>query len=397
MLLAERSGGGTRRHPGGITFDHMSSSEPVGFADMNGATDQEREGVSSAGSELSARERQVLDAIVRTYVDTAEPAGSRTVSRRFELGVSAATVRNTMSDLEDRGYLSHPHASAGRVPTDLAYRFFVDQMIRPATLSDLERSAVERELDPLSASASAVERLVRRATRALSVLSAELGLAITPCLSEAVLEKLDLIHVSSEKVLMVATLGGGIARTVYVDLPGNVPHDTLANVAAALNERLAGLSLEQIQGSLPDRLRDARTDDAPAEELINIFMQAGAELLDPAVMDGPDVHLGRTSVLAAQPEFQEGQRLKNLIELTERRELLASVLGSREHPGGLQITIGGEHGSQALTDFTLVTAEYRVGSLKGVIGVIGPTRMPYEKVIAIVDYTSTLVNRILAS
>jgi heat-inducible transcriptional repressor len=114
-------------------------------------------------------------------------------------------------------------------------------------------------------------------------------------------------------------------------------------------------------------------------------------------MDGPDVHLGRTSVLAAQPEFQEAQRLKDLIELTERRELLASVLGSREHPGGLQITIGGEHGSQALTDFTLVTAEYRVGNLKGVIGVIGPTRMPYEKVIAIVDYTSSLVNRILAS
>ena len=364
---------------------------------MNGANDQERRDGSSVGSELSARERQVLDAVVRTYVDTAEPAGSRTVSRKFELGVSAATVRNTMSDLEDRGYLSHPHASAGRIPTDLAYRFFVDQMIRPAPLSDLERTVLVRELDPVSASASAVERLVRRATRALSVLSSELGLAIAPRLREAVLEKLDLIHVSSEKVLMVATLGGGIARTVYVDLPGDVPQDTLTNVAAALNERLAGLSLEQIQGSLPDRLRDARTDDAPADELINIFMQAGAELLDPAAMDGPDVHLGRTSVLAAQPEFQEGQRLKNLIELTESRELLASVLGSREHPGGLQITIGGEHGSQALTDFTLVTAEYRVGSLKGVIGVIGPTRMPYEKVIAIVDYTSTLVNRILAS
>ena len=98
---------------------------------MTGANDQERTDGSSVGSELSARERQVLDAVVRTYVDTAEPAGSRTVSRKFDLGVSAATVRNTMSDLEDRGYLSHPHASAGRVPTDLAYRFFVDRMIRP--------------------------------------------------------------------------------------------------------------------------------------------------------------------------------------------------------------------------------------------------------------------------
>ena len=362
---------------------------------MNGARDQIPEDRAEPAPELSERERQVLDAVVRIYVDTAEPAGSRTVSRKFELGVSPATVRNTMSDLENKGYLFHPHASAGRIPTDRAYRFFVDEMIRPATLSEIERDALTRELD--AAGSSAVERLVRRATRALSVLSAELGVAIAPRLRDAVLEKLDLIRMSSEKVLMVATLGGGMARTVYVDLPGDVPQDILVTVAMVLNERLAGLAIEAISRSLPERLRDGRTDEPAGDELMNIFMQASAELLDPAVLEGPDIHLGQTSVLAAQPEFHAGERLKGLIELTERRELLAAVLGSREHPGGLQITIGGEHGAQALSDFTLVTAEYRVGSLKGVIGVIGPTRMPYEKVIAIVDYTSSLVNRILAS
>lgn len=362
---------------------------------MASARDQEGKDRDGAAPELSERERRVLDAVVRTYVDTAEPAGSRTVSRKYELGVSPATVRNTMSDLEDKGYLFHPHASAGRVPTDRAYRFFVDQMIRPAKLTELEREALSRELD--ASGSSAVERLVRRATRALSVLSAELGVGIAPRLSEAVLEKLDLIRVSSDKVLMVATLGGGLARTVYVDLPGDVPQDTLLTVAMVMNERLAGLTLEQIRTSLPERLRDTRTDEPGADELINIFMQAGAELLNPALADSADVHLGQTSVLAAQPEFQAGERLKGLIELTERRDLLASVLGSREHASGLQITIGGEHGAAALSGFTLVTAEYRVGSLKGVIGVIGPTRMPYEKVIAIVDYTSTLVNSILAS
>lgn len=363
-------------------------------ADMSGAPDEQGKDTEVPDPELSDRERRVLDAVVRTYVDTAEPAGSRTVSRRFGLGVSPATVRNTMSDLEDKGYLYHPHASAGRVPTDRAYRFFVDQMIRPATLSERERETLTRELDPTGS--SAVERLVRRAARALSVLSAELGLAIAPRLREAVLEKLDLIRVSSDKVLLVATLGGGLARTVYVDLPGDVPQDTLLTVALVMNERLAGLSLGEIRRSLPDRLRDARTDEPAAEELLNIFMQSSAELFDPTLGESADVHLGQTSVLAAQPEFQEGERLKELIELTERRDLLASVLGSREHASGLQITIGGEHGAQALSDFTLVTAEYRVGSLKGVIGVIGPTRMPYEKVIAIVDYTSSLVNRILA-
>ena len=363
---------------------------------MAGAPEREEKDLGAAAPDLSERERQVLDAVVRAYIETAEPAGSRTVSRRYELGVSPATVRNTMSDLEDKGYLFHPHTSAGRIPTDRAYRFFVDQMIRPATLSDLERETLSRELD--QSGSSAVERLVRRATRALSVLSAELGLGIAPRLREAVLEKLDLIRVSSEKVLMVATLGGGLARTVYVDLPGDVPQDTLLTVAMVMNERLAGLSLEQIRTSLPERLRDTRTGDEPgADELMNIFMQAGAELFDPALADSSDVHLGQTSVLAAQPEFQAGDRLKGLIELTERRDLLASVLLSREHAHGLQITIGGEHGPAALSDFTLVTAEYRVGSLKGVIGVIGPTRMPYEKVIAIVDYTSSLVNSILGT
>ena len=342
---------------------------------------------------LSSRERQVLEAVVRTYVDTAEPAGSRTVSKRHELGVSPATVRNTMSDLEDKGYLFHPHTSAGRIPTDLAYRYFVDQVIRPAALSEAERERIQQELE--GNGSSAVERMVRRATRALSLLSYELGLAVVPRLDDAVLEKLDLIQVSAEKVLLVATIRSGLIRTIYVDLPGEVPPDTLVTLAMLLNERLAGLTLQELQSSLPDRLRDAVPGDDPTGELLNIFLQSGAEVRDWPGGDEGHVHLGQTSILAAQPEFTSGERLKGLIELTERRDLLASALGSREHGGGLKITIGGEHRSEILTDFTLVTAEYRAGGLKGVIGVIGPTRMPYEKVIAIVDYTSRMVSDLL--
>lgn len=344
--------------------------------------------------DLTEREREVLEAVVRTYVDTAEPAGSRTVSKRHGLGVSPATVRNTMSDLEDKGYLFHPHTSAGRIPTDMAYRFFVDQVIRPTDLSDAERERLQQELE--GSGHSAVERMVRRATRALSVLSYELGLAVAPRLEDAVLEKLDLIQVSVDKVLLVATIRSGFVRTVYVDLPGEVPSDTLVTLTMLLNERLAGLTLSELRASLPDRLRDAAPGDDPAGELLNIFMQSGAELFDWSGSDAGHVHLGQTSVLAAQPEFTSGERLKSLIELTERRDLLASALGSREHGGGLSITIGGEHESEMLTDFTLVTAEYRAGGMKGVIGVIGPTRMPYEKVVAIVDYTSRMVSDLLS-
>jgi heat-inducible transcriptional repressor len=130
---------------------------------------------------------------------------------------------------------------------------------------------------------------------------------------------------------------------------------------------------------------------------VNIFMQSGVDLFDLQTLDASKLHLGPASILAAQPEFESGERLKGLIGLTEERDLLAAAVGTRQHGGGLKITIGSENDSTALLDFTLVTAEYSVGGLKGVIGVIGPTRMPYEKVVSIVGDTSSLVTRVLAT
>ena len=345
------------------------------------------------GQDLSERERHVLEAVVRTYVDFAEPAGSRTLAKRFNLGVSPATVRNTMSDLETKGYLFHRHTSAGRIPTDHAYRFYVDRIMQPRPLTDVEREGLVQEIE--IGGSSAVDRLVQRAIRALSLLSRELGVAVAPSLEEAIVERLELIQVSSAKILMVMSIKSGLVHTVYVDLPGEVQPDVLTSVTQVLNERLAGLTLQAIRKTLPDRLRDTGVGGGGADELLNIFIQSSSELFDWTPLREGKVHLGQTSVLASQPEFNTGERLKGLIELTEQRTLLADVLGNREHKGGLKITIGSENPEQALSDFTLVTSEYRVGQLKGVIGVIGPTRMPYEKVAAIVDYTSTLVNSVL--
>ena len=345
-------------------------------------------------SDLSAREQEVLEAVVRTYVETAEPAGSHSVTRRFDLGVSPATVRNTMSDLEDKGYLFHPHASAGRVPTDLAYRAFVEQFMQPASLTREEKCRLAMELDP--SGAFAIERLVRRATRVLGLLSQELGVAAAPHLASAVLERLELVKVSSKKVLLVARVRSGVVRTVFVDLPFEVPEDTLVTLTLLLNERLTGLTLKEIRNTVAIRIRDAAPDDDPAaEEILNIFMHSGGELFGWPEAERSTIHLGQASVLASQPEFTSGERLKGLMELTEQTDLLAAALGSRSHRKGIQITIGGENQDEALSEFTLVTAEYRVGRLKGVIGVIGPTRMPYEKVCAIVEHTSALVTRIL--
>ena len=340
---------------------------------------------------LNEREERILEAVIRTYVETAEPAGSRTVAKRHGLGVSPATIRNAMADLEERGYLFHPHTSAGRIPTDQAYRYYVNTLMRPLRLTVAEQRRLRRELKDDEATGP-LERLIQRAAQVLGLLTGELGVAIGPRLEEVVLEKIELALVSSEKVLLVLSLKNGVVRTIYVDVPVQVPPETLAAVTMILNERLAGQPLSDIRRTLPERLRDAASDDVQSTELINILLQSADDVFGLSAKDAGDaLLLGQTSVLANQPEFAEGARLRSLIELTEQRDLLRRVLSQRTHDASPMITIGTEHEHPRLTGFTLVTSEYRLGNLSGVLGVMGPTRMPYEKVAAIVEFTSGLM------
>lgn len=348
-------------------------------------------------TELSERERRVLEAVIQSYVATAEPAGSRTISRRFGLGVSPATVRNTMSDLEEKGFLYHPHTSAGRVPTHKAYRLYVDSLmhervLRIEPLATPERDRLAEEL----AGASTIEAILRRAAQALGVLSQELGVAVGPRFEQAALHRIDLVRLATGRLLMVLTLDRGAVRTIFVEVSGELAEEAVVEVARVLNERLAGLTLQEIRTTLPERLRDAAPERAGADELLNIFVSSGAELFDVGGHDAGQVVLGQPSLLADQPEFASGERMRRLLELTETRDELATLLRARAPSApGLAITIGSEHADPRFEPFTLVTAEYHAGGLTGVIGVIGPTRMPYEKVIALVSHTSRLVSDLL--
>jgi heat-inducible transcriptional repressor len=341
--------------------------------------------------QLNDRERRVLEAVIQTYVETAEPAGSRTVSRRFGLGVSPATIRNTMSDLEDRGFLSHPHTSAGRIPTDMAYRVYVDQLMR---IAPLDAKMHSRLMDELANGGTAFETILRRAAQTLGVLTHELGIALGPRLDEMVLEGLELIRLSSERLLLVLKLRGGAAHTLFVEANCQVAETALASVALVLNERLSGHTLREIRATLPARLKDAETN-SDAQELLNIFIQEGDQLFDMSSTVGPDVLLGQTSVLAEQPEFATGESLKSLLALTDEPQALAEALRRRIGQAGISITIGSEHVEPGLNRLTVVTAEYRLNGLAGVIGVIGPTRMPYDKIVSLVTHTSRLITDLL--
>jgi heat-inducible transcriptional repressor len=343
--------------------------------------------------ELSERERRVLEAIIQSYVETAEPAGSRTISRRFGLGVSPATIRNTMSDLEEKGFLFHPHTSAGRVPTDLAYRVYVDSIIRLPRIAREEQDVLKQRI---GSRGSTIEAILQRAAQSLGVVTQELGIALGPRFDQAVLQRIELLRLSSERILMVLALEGGAMRTIFVEVKGEIADGALNEVAFVLNQRLAGLALREVRTSLGSRLRDATT--APgASELLNIFVEEGEQLFDVAPqMDKESVVLGQASMLAEQPEFSSGDSMRRLIELTDTRHDLAALLRRRSNAtAGVSITIGNEHDDPRLERFTLVTAEYRAGGLSGIIGVIGPTRMPYDKVISLVRHTSQLVSDLL--
>ncbi|MDQ3223927.1 MAG: heat-inducible transcriptional repressor HrcA [Gemmatimonadota bacterium] len=338
--------------------------------------------------QLTERQLRVLEAVVHSYIQTAEPAGSQTIARRFGLGVSPATIRNIMSELEDKGYLFHPHTSAGRIPTDRAYRIYVDAIMRLSPPSHEEQNTLRSELG----TRSAVEEVLRRAAQVLGVLTQELGVAVAPALDQMVLERLELVQVTSERLLLVFNLRSGVVRTIFVEVPGLMPPSSVQQVSQILNQRLSGLSLQDIRGTLPERLRDAGGIEGGGE-LLNIFIAEGDGLFDLSSEDSAVV-LGSAQMLADQPEFASNSRMRDLLRLTEGRDLLKQALESRRQRG-LSITIGGENPDTRLSDFTLVTASYEAGGLKGVIGVMGPTRMPYDKIIGLVEHTSRLVEGLL--
>lgn len=336
--------------------------------------------------DLTERERSVLQAVVQSYIQTAEPAGSRTLAKVFPLGVSAATIRNTMSDLEHRGYLSHPHTSAGRVPTDRAYRVYVDSLIWASSVSPVAEDTLRREL---GASRTVVEDILRKAAQVLGVLTQELGVAVGRPLDSGVLERLELVQVSGERMLLVLVLRGGAARTIFVEVTSQLPRDVVASVSGVLNERLCGLTLEEIRRTLRERLRDTRSGSSE-QELLNVFVEEAEQIFD-ASAGSSDVVLGSAQVLAEQPEFHSNEQMRALLELTEHKDVLRQALSARRAPG-LSVTIGGENLDPKLSHFTIVTSTYHSGGLSGVIGVMGPTRMSYHKVIALVEYTSRLMS-----
>jgi heat-inducible transcriptional repressor len=337
---------------------------------------------------LSEREKQILQSLINHYIATAEPVGSRAIAQRYRLGVSPATIRNTMQDLEELGLISQPHTSAGRIPTDRGYRFYVDSMMGKEALTPSEEDQIRREI---CADYAAVQDILDQTARVLATVSKQLGVTIAPRFDKGVLTGINLIPVADRKVLVVLTVKHGLVRSILLEAESGIDLDQLERTQSVLNERLAGLTLGEITESIGERLKG--TSDADPR-LIKLFLDSADNLLK--ITDPEQMHLGGTKNIVDQPEFKDREKLRGLIEVLEERKLLAELVSTKGIKEGITITIGKEIERGEMQSCSLVTSPYKAGKVSGTIGIIGPTRMRYSKLTSMVEYAAKLLGDVLS-
>lgn len=331
------------------------------------------------------RDKDILRNLVEHHVSTGQPVGSRSIASQGPLDVSPATVRNTMVNLEDAGYITRPHPSAGGVPTDKGYRYYVDALLRmrPINKRDRERIHLELENDWLS-----VQELLSHTAQILGLVCREVGVALAPKLYDGRLERVELIPVARRKVLLVLTLASGMVRSIVAELDADIPKDRLDSASWFLNERLSGCSLREIRGQLDERLEDAPQS---RRKIVQLFIQYSEYLFD--FEESEKTHIGGTTYIVSQPEFvTDYTKLSSLLQFLEHKRTVAHWLSERHHDNRIAVTIGSENGQREVTSCSVVTSTYRIGDMTGVIGVIGPTRMPYARLMSVVGYTARYLN-----
>jgi heat-inducible transcriptional repressor len=343
---------------------------------------------------LGERQEQVLRAIVARYVGDAAPVGSRSVSHVLAVPLSSASIRNTMAELAELGLIEKPHASAGRVPTALGLRMFVDGLA-PRGLDEFERrdlAAGMGEPDPTS--------LVRVASRVLSERTRQLGFVVVPRIEELRLRHVTLVRLSTSRVLavLVAETGETLRRVVEDEASGGQPE--LDRLAAALNERVAGRTLAELREALAREVAALRSRaEGVVERAVRLAWRALQADTEPAASGAHgDLVIATWLALLDQPEFRDAARVKELLAAIETRQALLQVvervLGGA---GGVTVALGEELGEPELRQLALVAAPYGSGVAPGVLGVIGPWRMDYARVMALVGYLSELVTRKLSA
>jgi heat-inducible transcriptional repressor len=343
--------------------------------------------MSSPLPPLSERAQILLKTLVERYIAEGQPVGSRALSRYSGLDLSPASVRNVMADLEDLGFIASPHTSAGRVPTPRGYRFFVDTLLTIRPLETSEISQLECQLH-----AENRQRLVASASQVLSDVTRFAGVVMSPRRSPA-FRHIEFVKLSDKRVLLILVTPDGDVQNRILLSERAYSAAELVEAANILNQKYAGLTFEETRKRIHEELKQLRQD---MTDLMTRALEAGSEAFsDPA----EDVVIsGEGRLLDVQDLSSDMQRLRKLFELFERRTGLLQLLDTTTRAHGVQIFIGGESGIVPLDECSVVTAPYEVdGRVVGMVGVIGPTRMAYERVIPIVEITARLLSSAMST
>lgn len=330
--------------------------------------------------QLKDREKAILRFIIHQFILTANPVGSRNISKKYDIGLSPASIRNIMADLEELGYLDHPHTSAGRVPTDKGYRVYVDSLMDPPKLENNVKAIVDVNLGQAS---SETEDLLKITSTILSNLTNQLAVVTYPKFEQAVLEKIQIVRLSSSRILVVVTVKSGLIKTITLEVDAEVNENNIATVQQFLNERLSGLRFSEIRSSFSDRIKDFNSDSV--RPIIRVFVESVDRIFTDISTDKTIIS-GAKNILT-QPEFEDHEQLQSIIELIENKDVIIHILDKKKSDDvDLSVTIGKENQDEKLSDYSLITKEYKVGDLKGTLGIMGPKRMDYSKIIAAVVY-----------
>jgi heat-inducible transcriptional repressor len=336
---------------------------------------------------LDKRAQILLKTLVERYIAEGQPIGSRTLSRHAGLDLSPATIRNVMSDLEEMGLIASPHTSAGRVPTPLGYRFFVDSLLVVKQLGSGELHQLEDQLHPDNP-----QRAIKSASQLLSQLTSFAGVVMTPRRRAQTFRQIEFLRLSEKRVLLIVVTPEGDVQNRILFTEREYSPSELVSAANFINQHYSGHSFEDIRQRLHDELREIRQD------MLGL-MTSALEASDKAVSESNEQYVisGERNLLAVRDLSQDMGRMRQLFELFEHKTSLVQILDISLRAEGVQIFIGGESGVTAPDEVSVVTAPYKVGNeVVGTVGVIGPTRMAYDRVVPIVDVTAKLLSSALS-
>ena len=331
--------------------------------------------------DIESRRKSILGAIVESYVDTAAPVGSRSISQRFRYTMSPATIRNVMVDLEEMGLIMHPHTSAGRVPTDKGYRFYVDSLLEPKHLTKEEETIINKLIHH---SGNDIDYMMQNASKAISIITNVAGIVLMPRLKRSIFKHIELFYIDDSRILAVIITTSGFMKNSIMDFEEHITKQELVRITEFLNSELEGVSLGEIRSYLTRKLFEEK-------DSFYTFLKKAMDILSVPGLFKSDDHLyfDGAACIMSHPEFADVHKAGLFLKVCEDKKSLLNLMNEDMELEGIKIHIGKENIDSEVQDCSIVTCNYKIHDIvAGAVAAIGPTRMEYGKVMSVLKHIS---------